>query len=282
MKELGLIDGRIVDLAEPLISMEDRGYQFGDGIYEVTSVFDGKPFMLEEHLDRLFASAEKIKMKIPYTKEELIGFHELMLKESGIKNTGIYLQITRGAAPRKHNFPADAKPVLTMAIRPSDPAGPEKREKGIEALLVDDIRWLRCDIKTLNLLGNVLAKQEAYEAGKGEAIQHRDGIVTEGSSTNFYVIKNGVVHTHPANHLILGGITRMAVLDLCRDNGIEVIEEPFTVEFMQEADEAFITGTTTEVMPVTKVSETIIGDGKRGPVTKQLQDLYTEKIKKSQ
>lgn len=279
MKELGLIDGKIVDLGEHLISMEDRGYQFGDGIYEVTSVFDGKLFMLEEHLDRLYSSAEKIKLEIPYTREEIIGFHELLLKESGIKNTGIYLQITRGAAPRKHNFPVGIKPVLTMAIRPGDPAGAEKRAKGIEALLVDDIRWLRCDIKTLNLLGNVLAKQEAYEAGKGEAIQHRDGIVTEGSSTNFYVVKDGVLHTHPANNLILPGITRIAVLKLCRENGIKVVEEPFTVDFMNQADEAFITGTTTEIMPITKISDVVIGEGTRGPVTQKLQELYTNMIK---
>ena len=281
MKELGLYNGKIVDLNETLISMEDRGYQFGDGIYEVTSVFNGKPFMLEEHLDRLYASAEKIKMTIPWTREELVGFHHLLLEESGIKNTGIYLQITRGAAPRKHNFPTDAKPVLTMAIRPSDPAAADKRAKGIEALLVEDVRWLRCDIKTLNLLGNVLAKQEAYEAGKGEAIQHRNGVVTEGSSTNFYVVKDGAVHTHPANNLILGGITRMAVLDLCRKNGIPVVEEPFTVDFMYGAEEAFITGTTTEVMPVTKVNETVIGAGVRGPVTQRLQELYTQLIQNS-
>ena len=280
MKELGFIDGKIVDLGEHLISMEDRGYQFGDGIYEVTSVFDGKLFMIEEHMDRLFSSAEKIKLQIPYTREEIIGFHELLLKESGIKNTGIYLQITRGTSPRKHNFPTDAKPVLTMAIRPMDTAAnAAKREKGIEALLVDDIRWLRCDIKTLNLLGNVMAKQAAYEAGKGEAIQHRDGIVTEGSSTNFYVVKDGVIHTHPTTNLILPGIKRMAIMQLCKENDIKVVEEPFTVDFMYVADEAFITGTTTEIMPIINISEKAIGEGTRGPVTKRLQELYTQMIK---
>lgn len=279
MKELGLIDGKIVNLKDHLISMEDRGYQFGDGIYEVTSVFDGKLFMLDEHLDRLFSSAKKINLEIPYTREEIVGFHELLLKETGIQNAGIYLQITRGGAPRIHNFPTDVKPVLTMAIRPAAEAGEDKREKGIEALLVDDIRWMRCDIKTLNLLGNVLAKQAAHEAGKGEAIQHRDGIITEGSSTNFYVVKDGVVHTHPATNLILSGITRLAVLRLCKENNIEVVEEPFTIEFMNQADEAFITGTTTQIMPVIKISDVVIGDGKRGPVTKKLQDIYDEMIK---
>ncbi len=278
MKELGLIDGKLVDLNEKLISMEDRGYQFGDGIYEVTSVFNGKLFMLEEHLDRLYSSAKKINLEIPYTKEELIGFHELLLKESGIQNTGIYLQITRGVAPRKHNFPTGIKPVLTMAIRPGDETAPEKREQGIEALLVDDIRWLRCDIKTLNLLGNVLAKQAATEAGKGEAIQHRNGIVTEGSSANFYVVKDGVIYTHPANNLILAGITRIALFRICKENGIKIVEEAFTVDFMNQADEAFITGTTTQIMPITKVSDAVIGNGKRGPLTKKVQELYSKMI----
>ena len=278
MKELGLIDGKLVDLNEKLISMEDRGYQFGDGIYEVTSVFNGKWFMLEEHLDRLYSSAKKINLEIPYTKEELIGFHELLLKESGIQNTGIYLQITRGVAPRKHNFPTGIKPVLTMAIRPGDETAPEKREQGIEALLVDDIRWLRCDIKTLNLLGNVLAKQAATEAGKGEAIQHRNGIVTEGSSANFYVVKDGVIYTHPANNLILAGITRIALFRICKENGIKIVEEAFTVDFMNQADEAFITGTTTQIMPITKVSDAVIGNGKRGPLTKKVQELYSKMI----
>lgn len=279
MKELGLIDGRIVDLSEKLISMEDRGYQFGDGIYEVTSVFNGKLFMLDEHLDRLFASAQKINLEIPYTREEIVGFHELLLKESGVQNTGIYLQITRGAAPRQHNFPTGSKAVLTMAIRPGDSTGSEKRALGIEALLVDDVRWLRCDIKTLNLLGNVLAKQAAYEAGKGEAIQHRNGIVTEGSSANFYVIKDGIIYTHPANNLILAGITRIALFRICKENNIKIIEEAFSVDFMNQADEAFITGTTTQVMPITKVSDAVIGDGKRGPLTKKLQDLFADFIK---
>lgn len=278
MKELGLIDGKIVDFSEHVISMEDRGYQFGDGIYEVTSVYDGKLFMMEEHLDRLYASAAKIQLDIPYTREEILGFHELLLKESGIKNTGIYLQLTRGVAPRQHNFPKDIKPVLTMAIRPISAAGAEKREKGIDAILVDDIRWLRCDIKTLNLLGNVLAKQAAYDAGAGEAIQHRNGIVTEGSSANFHVIKDGKLYTHPATNLILPGITRIALLRLCEELGIEVVEEEFTTDFMFTADESFITGTTTEITPVIKIDGKEIGSGKPGAVTRRLQAAFSDLI----
>lgn len=278
MKELGLINGRIVDLQEKFISIEDRGYQFGDGIYEVTAVFNGKFFMLEEHLNRLFSSGEKIKLNIPFSKDEIEGFHRLLLKESGLDNANIYIQITRGSAKRTHAFPAEAEAVLTMSIRGRDDSKVPVTDRGVEAILTEDIRWLRCDIKSLNLLANVLAKQEAYEAGKGEAIMHRNGIMTEGSSTNFYVVKDGIVHTHPANNLILNGITRIALLRLCKDHGIQVIEEPFNTQFMYNAHEAFITGTTTRVTPILKVNDTVIGDGVRGPVTKKLQELFKDLI----
>lgn len=278
MKELGLIDGRIVDLSEKLISMEDRGYQFGDGIYEVSSVFNGKFFMLEEHLDRLFSSAEKIKLKIRYTRDEIKRFHELLIKESGIINTDIYIQITRGTASRTHAFPKESVSVLTMAIRPRDESKADQRIKGVEVLLVDDIRWLRCDIKTLNLLGNVLAKQAAYEAGKAEAIMHRNGIVTEGASTNFFVVKNEIVYTHPADNFILNGITRIAVLRLCKQYGIAFKEEAFDTEFMYNCDEAFMAGTTAHVTPVLKINDTVIGNGKKGLVTSKLHKLFEELI----
>lgn len=281
MKELALLNGKFVDLNQPLISMQDRAYNFGDGIYEVTSFFSGKFFMLEEHLDRLFSSAEKMKITIPYTRKKLKEFHQLMIKESGIKDGSIYLQISRGVAPRKHYIPKDLETVLTMIIRPQAEKSEYDSENGIQALLVEDVRWLRCDIKSLNLLGNVLAKEAAKEAGMAEAIQHRNGIVTEGSSSNFFVIKDGVLYTHPANNLILPGITRLGLLDLCRENGIKVLEEAFDLDFLSQADEAFVTATTIELVPVIAINRKPVGQGQIGPLTKKLQVLFKEKITSS-
>ncbi len=278
MKELALLNGKIVDLNQPLISMQDRAYHFGDGIYEVTSFFSGKLFMLEEHLDRLFSSAEKLKITIPYSREELRGFHKLLIDESKIQDGSIYLQLSRGVAPRKHYFPDDLEAVLTMIVRPKAEKSEYDAENGIHALLVEDVRWLRCDIKSLNLLGNVLAKEAAREAGMAEAIQHRNGLITEGSSSNFFVIKDGILYTHPANNLILSGITRLGLLNLCKENGIKVVEEAFDLEFLSQIDEAFVTATTIELVPVIAIDHKPVGQGTKGPITRKLQGLFKEKI----
>lgn len=263
---------------ELAISKEDRGYQFGDGIYEVIRVYEGNFFTANEHIDRFYASAEKIKIVVPYTKDV---FHKLLydLVEQNEINTGqVYVQITRGQAARQHHFPTETSPVL-VAYTKSVERPKEMMEAGVHATFIEDVRWLRCDIKSLNLLGNVMAKQEAHERGSYEAILHRGEVVTEGSSSNMYGIKNGVLYTHPATNLILNGITRKVILDLCKDLGIGVQELAFTKEQALEMDEFFMSSTTAEIMPIVQIDAKPINNGTPGELTRKLQQAFEAKIK---
>ncbi len=264
-----------------VISKEDRGYQFGDGIYEVIRVYDGSMFTAKEHIDRLYESADKIKLVIPHTKD---AFHKFMydLIEANELNTGyVYVQITRGASTRQHHFPAmSIEPIITaytnIMERPTT-----QMAKGVAVKTVEDIRWLRCDIKSLNLLGNVLAKQEAQEAGCFEALLHRGDVITEGSSSNMYGIKNGVMYTHPSTNLILNGITRRVILSCCEDIGLPVVESAMSLEQVFDNDEFFLTSTTSEVMPITMINKKQIGTGLPGEWTKKLQVAFEAKVKKA-
>ncbi|EIW17929.1 MULTISPECIES: D-amino-acid transaminase [Pelosinus] len=279
MRELGLINGRFVDMNEKVVTMEDRGHQFGDGVYEVTKVYNGKCFALRPHLDRLYQSLRAIRIPATYTFEELVQFHEALIKESGITEGAIYLQITRGAAPRVHPFPEQVVPCLTMSIRSSGPVKQELRDNGVKIILIPDERWLRCDIKSLNLLSNVLGKQQAKEAGCYEAVMVREGSVTEGTSSNFFVVKDGVIWTHPATNLILKGITRTILLErLAKELDLTILEKAFDVSFVKGASEAFLSGTSTEIMPVNSIDGKLVNDGVVGPITRKLQAAYTQLI----
>ncbi|WP_378956386.1 D-amino-acid transaminase [Pelosinus sp. sgz500959] len=279
MKSLGLINGNLVDLDENVISMEDRGHQFGDGVYEVTKVYNGRCFALKPHLERLYRSLRAIRIPATYTFEELVEFHELLIEKSGIVEGAIYLQITRGVAPRIHSFPEQVVPCLTMSIRPAGKVNKELWEKGVKVTLIPDERWLRCDIKSLNLLPNILGKQQAKEAGCYEGVMVRDRHVTEGTSSNFFVVKDDVVWTYPASPLILKGITRTIVMDqLAKELGITILEKAFETSFIKDASEAFLSGTSTEIMPVTMINGNKVGDGEVGPITRKLQMAYTRLI----
>ncbi|CAM4233567.1 D-amino-acid transaminase [Lederbergia lenta] len=275
-----IYNDQIMDKNKVQIDIEDRGYQFGDGVYEVIRIYDGQLFTAEEHLTRFFSSAEKIKIVVPFPKEQLLRLIKQLINENKVNNGSIYMQITRGASPRNHVFPsAETKPVLTAYTKVVE--RPESAlENGVEAIVADDIRWLRCDIKSLNLLPNLLAKQQATEKGCYESILHRDGTVTEGSSSNAYIIKDGKVKTHPATNLILNGITRQVIARLCDENQIPFYEEVFTVDELLAADEVFISSTTSEVMPVIRVDGKLFSDGKPGQITRKLQSLFLEEIKK--
>lgn len=273
-----LWNDRIVKEGEIVISPEDRGYQFGDGIYEVVKVYNSQVFTAEEHLERFYLSAEKIGLVIPYTKDKMLKLiHELI--EANELGTGhIYFQITRGATPRNHPFPNPPIPtVLTGNVKEN--ARPVANfENGVKTILTDDVRWLRNDIKSLNLLGAVLAKQKAVEAGCYEAILHRDGTVTEGSSSNILGIKDGVLYTHPANNLILKGITRQVVLQCAEEIGLPVKEEAFSTEALFAMDELIVTSTTSEVTPIIEVDGKAIGNGQPGEWTRKLQAAFDAKI----
>lgn len=278
MTQYVVIDGNFLEREKATIDIEDRGYQFGDGVYEVIRVYNGKMFTSSEHLDRLWNSADSIGITIPQTKEELKGLLEQLIDRNQLLLGTVYLQYTRGIAPRKHPFPsADVKPTL-VAYTKKVGRPEEKLQAGIKAIQTEDLRWLRCDIKSLNLLGNLLANQKAAEAGCDEAVLNRDGRVTEGSHSNISIVKDGKVYTHPADNYILNGISRRVMLEICSREGIEVIEKPFTVEELQGADEIFLTGTTVEVMPVIELDGKSAGGGKPGPLTRKLQDLFKTEI----
>lgn len=271
----------IVKDEEIVISKEDRGYQFGDGIYEVIRVYEGSMFTAKEHIDRLYESADKIKLVIPHTKDV---FHKLMydLIEKNELDTGyVYVQITRGSSIRQHHFPnIGVEAVITgYTVVMNRPVS--QMTNGVAVKTVEDIRWLRCDIKSLNLLGNVLAKQEAQEAGCFEALLHRGDVITEGSSSNMYGIKDGVLYTHPATNLILNGITRRVIFSCCEEIGLPIVETPMSMEKLYEYDEFFLSSTTSEVMPITMINNQPIGNGLPGEWTKQLQVSFKNKVNKA-
>ena len=224
----------------------------------------------------------EMRIPITYMDEELKAIHADLISKSKIHNGAIYFQITRGSAPRTHYFPAKCVPHLSMTIRASQIKN-DWQENGVHAVLAEDIRWLRCDIKSLNLLGNVLAKQQAHEKGCQEAIQFRKdtNLITEGSSSNFFIVRDGIIWTHPLSHLILKGVTRSILLEECVPKlGLTVVEKAFTPEFAQGADEAFITSTSLEVTPVVNLDGKTIGSGAPGEVTQKLLNAYHELVKK--
>lgn len=272
-----LYNDRLLPRDEIHIDIEDRGYQFGDGVYEVVRVYNGKPFYLSEHLQRLQRSANEIQLKLPMTLERLSQKIEALLTANQMVQGNIYLQITRGVANRTHAFPAQSQSVLIAYTQPGQ--RPSKAlQEGIAAITTEDLRWLRCDIKSLNLLGAVLAKQKAVNYQAEEAILVRDGIVTEGSSTNFFIVEGNDLWTHPANNLILHGITRQIVLQLAAKRKWNVHEVPFPKERIDQADECFITSTTMEVCPVVKIDDHLVDQGQPGSVTRTLQADFQQLI----
>lgn len=272
------INGEFLNQEDAKVSYEDRGYVFGDGIYEYIRAYNGKLFTVTEHFERFLRSASEIQIDLGYTVEELIDIVRQLLKINDIQNGGIYIQATRGVAPRNHSFPTpEVKPAI-MAFAKSYDRPYDDFENGINTVTVEDIRWLRCDIKSLNLLGNVLAKEYAVKYNATEAIQHREETVTEGASSNVYAIKDGEIYTHPVNNYILNGITRKVIKWVAEDYNIPFNEETFTVDFLKNADEVIVSSTSAEVTPVVKIDGEIVNDGKVGPITKKLQEGFEKYI----
>lgn len=276
-----LVQDQIIDQSELHIGMEDRGYQFGDGIYEVIRVYKGHFFGIDEHLTRLERSAKELQMSLPYPIDLLKQRLLELAKVNAIHDGQVYLQITRGVAERTHHFPDNQKSMLVGYTKEA-PRPLQKLRNGISVITTEDIRWLRCDIKSLNLLGNVLSKQKAKDVGCEEAILIRDGIVTEGSSSNVFIVKDGVVKTHPANNFILNGITRNVLLDLAHEAGVEVVENTFDQSELMNADEVFISSTTMEITPVISINDKPVSNGLPGETTKLLQEKFNQQIEKNQ
>jgi D-alanine transaminase len=272
------VDGQFTEREGLTISIDDRGYYFGDGVYEVIKVYGGELYTAEEHIDRLFQSATKIKMTIPYSEVQLMEIARELVVTNNILVGHVYIQVTRGSAPRLHQFPNPAVSPVVTAYAVNNPRPLAGMEKGVPVKSVEDVRWLRCDIKSLNLLGNVLAKQEAHEAGCVEALLHRDGVVMEGSASNMFGVKDGIVYTHPVTNLILNGITRQVVQGLCLEQGVALVEKTFTLDEAFEMDEFFLTSTTSEVTPVISIDGRPIGAGVPGPLTIKLQKAFNLQI----
>lgn len=275
-------NSEIVDRSEVKIDPEDRGYQFGDGIYEVIRAYNKHYFCLDEHIDRFFSSAKKIEMNVPYTKDELKDLVNRLLVETGVETGNIYLQLTRGiSSPRNHMYPdAAVLPMLTGTITAVE-RDAVQMSKGIATIVTDDIRWLKCDIKMISLLGNIMVKHEAHKRNAEEAILHRDGIVTECSSSNLAIVKNGEIWTHPDGNLILPGVTKIVWKKSAEKLGYPVIEKPFTLEALYDADEVFCSSTTIEVMPVYKIGDKVLFEKGPGEITSALQKAYLKEIENS-
>lgn len=274
---IGYLNGKFISSTDPVLPIDERGHQFGDGVYEYIRVYSGRAFMMEEHLTRFFNSAKAIKLELGKTREDILSIVDELIKQSGLLNCDIYMQATRGIAERNHLFP-NVPASISMTVKPFRPMDETLREKGAKVKLLADERWQNCWIKTLNLLPNVLAKQEAFESGAFEALLVRDGFVTEGSSSNFFLVKNEKLITPPANKYILHGITRMAVFAIADELGIPVEEKQFAPEEIFTADEAFLTSTGIEIVPVTQVDDRLIGSGERGAVTKKIYESFQKRL----
>ena len=275
-----LWNDQIVNREDVRMDMEDRGYQYGDGLYEVIRVYNGKLFMVEEHLARLWLGAEKIRLTLPFSKEELLNRLKQLVVMEKIPEGKLYFQVTRGVdIPRNHLFPdpKNVQAVLTGNILPYE-VPVKEMETGITVKKVPDMRWLHCDIKSLSLLGNLLSLDEARRQGFDDAVLIRDGYVTEASAANFWVVKEGTLYTHPNGNLVLPGITKLNILRLAKELGISVKEEAISEEQLLTADECFISNSLKEILPVVKIDECLVGNGKPGKRTNQLIDAYRTSV----
>jgi len=271
------VNGAYVPEEDAKISVFDRGFLFADGVYEVTSVLGGKLIDFEGHAKRLERSLSELDMPAPCTMDELLEIHRELVRANGIDEGLVYLQVTRGAADRDFAYPVDAAPslVLFTQSKPGLAANPVA-EKGISVISIEDQRWGRRDIKTVQLLYPSMGKMMAKAAGADDAWMVEDGAVTEGTSNNAYIVKGNTIVTRHLGNEILHGITRAAVLRMAQEAQMQVEERSFTLEEAAAADEAFVTSASTFVMPVVSLDGAQIGTGKPGPVAARLREIYLE------
>lgn len=281
MSRIVYVNGAFLPEEEGKISIFDRGFLFADGVYEVTPIVNGRLVDYDPHMERLARSLKELSMAWPCTPEELRKVHEELVKRNSLKEGVIYMQVTRGVADRQFNFPKETKSTLvafTQAMALIDNAS---ARTGVKIITTPDLRWLRRDIKTVMLLAPVLGKQAAYEKGANEAWQVEDGLVTEGTSSNAYIVKNGKIITRPLSNRILAGCTRRSLFRLAREHGVEIEERAFTVSEALDADEAFLTSASQFVMPITEIDGHRVGGGQPGPVTRKLRDIFLAEAQKS-
>lgn len=279
-EEIAYVNGHFVPLSEAMVSIEDRGFQFADGVYEVVATYRGQPFAIDDHMQRLQRSLAEIR--IDFDVSPLPSLVAEGIERAGFDEALVYIQVTRGVAPRHHEFPAaKPSPTVVMTIKQLVRPDPQLHEDGVKVITTPDLRWKRCDIKSIALLPNILAKQLAHEAGAYEALLVDDeGIVTEGSSTSSFFVKGGVVHTTPASTRILPSITRAVLIELIAELGIELRQVDSSLDDYRAADEVFLAGTTTEAMPVVAIDDTRIGDGRPGVLTRRIREAFVTSVRK--
>ncbi len=272
MNDQVFLNGKFVKRNKALIPADDRGFQFADGVYEVIKYYNGFPFRFEDHLNRLRYSLDQLNIRYENLSElrEIFG-NLLLINKLESSDSGIYIQITRGVHTRVHHFPPIPERTV-YAFSFSFPSSRENLRKGISVITSEDIRWSRCDIKSVSLLPNTLLFQKANENGAGECILIRNGMVTEATHSSVAGIKNGMVLTHPLSNLILPGITRKVITEICKEHRISLNERAILEGELTEMDELIICGTGSEITPVISVNDYPIGSGKPGPVTRFLQD----------
>ena len=281
-KDIVYLNGKFYPRAEARVSVEDRAFVFGDGVYEVLRAINGKLFATRFHNDRLHRSLDGIRITLEESDspERFAEIGAQLLRENGLMEgeATVYMQVSRGVATRLHNFPAPpVPPTVYISVSRFKPYS-DLAQSGATAISHPDLRWGRCDLKTLNLLPNVLAAQTAKERGAFEAMLIRDGVVTEGAKTNFFGVVDGSLRTHPCDNHILPGITRSVLNDLARGLNISLDESPIKVAEIPRLNELFLTGTTTDVMPIVRLDDQPVGSGKPGELTRRLQKVLSESL----
>lgn len=278
MSEIVYLNGEFLPKEEAKISPNDRGFIFADGVYEVAKYYNGKPFRYNDHIDRLKRSLAELSIEFKDI-EGLEAIFRKLLSGNGMDNihAGIYVQITRGEYKRIHNFPAHIIPTI-YAYAFELPSFTDKLENGIKVITMEDIRWQRCDIKSVSLLPNSMLYNNAIENGAEETVLIRDGFVSEATHSSVLTVKNGTVITRPLSNLILPGITRKVILEICEENGIAVEERLFTEKELYEMDELIIAGTGSEVTPVVQINDKVIGNNKPGEITRFIQKKFFEMV----
>lgn len=280
MSRIVYVNGAYLPEEEAKISIFDRGFIFGDGIYEVSAVLGGKLVDCDAHLVRLERSCGEIQLPLPWSRAELIAIHEELIARNAIDEGSIYLQVSRGAADRDFPFPADAKPSLVLFTQVRNLTNAPAAKTGIKVVSCPDLRWERRDIKSVNLLAPVLAKQFAAEKGAQEAWMVEGGVVTEGASSTAWIVKSKTLISRPLSNKVLPGITRKAVLAFLAESGFSFEEREFTLEEALDAEEAFITSATSFVMPVVSIDGHSIHNGAPGPATIRLREIYFDHARK--
>jgi len=270
------LNGKFLPIEQASVSVMDRGFIFGDGVYEVIPVYGGRLFRLEQHLERLARSLAEIRLANPLPAEQWRRCLQELVAQNGGGDQSVYVQITRGAAPRDHAFPKDVQPTVYAASSPLKPLPADLAEQGVAAITVEDIRWQRCDIKAITLLANILLRQRAIDQGAAEAILVRDGAVNEGAASNLFIVKGGVLVTPPKGPYLLPGITRDLILELAAAHGIAHREAAISLADLNAAEEVWLTSSTREILPVTRLDQRAVGNGRPGPVWRRMMSLYQE------